>query len=76
MPQGGFPIPPAELVVGPLGGELKIEKSAFSSYEDLTSVVFTDSTLETEEYAFYSCGDSAKIEMTNCSLTFDDRTFQ
>lgn len=56
--------------------ELKIEKSAFSSCEDLTSVVFTDSTLETEEYAFYSCGDSAKIEMTNCSLTFDDRTFQ
>lgn len=38
--------------------------------------MFTDSTLETEEYAFYSCGDSAKIEMTNCSLTFDDRTFQ
>lgn len=56
--------------------ELKIEKSAFSSCEDLTSVVFTDSTLETEEYAFYSCGDSANIEMTNCSLTFDDRTFQ
>lgn len=56
--------------------ELKIEKSAFSSCEDLTSVMFTDSTLETEEYAFYSCGDSAKIEMTNCSLTFDDRTFQ
>ena len=56
--------------------ELQIEKSAFSSCEDLTSVVFTDSTLETEEYAFYSCGDSAKIEMTNCSLTFDDRTFQ
>lgn len=55
---------------------LQIEKSAFSSCEDLTSVVFTDSTLETEEYAFYSCGDSAKIEMTNCSLTFDDRTFQ
>jgi len=56
--------------------ELKIEKSAFSSCEGLTSVLFTDSTLETEEYAFYSCGDSAKIEMTNCSLTFDDRTFQ
>lgn len=40
------------------------------------SIVFTDSILETEEYAFYSCGDSAKVEMTNCSLTFDDRTFQ
>ena len=24
MPQGGFPIPPAELVVGPLGGELDV----------------------------------------------------
>ena len=56
--------------------ELTMEKSAFSSCEDLTSVVFTDSILETEEYAFYSCGDSAKVEMTNCSLTFDDRTFQ
>lgn len=25
MPQGGYPIPPAELVVGPFGGELEIE---------------------------------------------------
>ncbi len=56
--------------------ELKIGKSAFSSCENLTSVVFTDSTLETEEYAFYSCGDSATVEMTNCSLTFEDMTFQ
>ena len=56
--------------------ELKIEKSAFSSCEDLASVVFIDSALEAEEYAFYSSGDSAKVEMINCSLTFDDRTFQ
>lgn len=56
--------------------ELEIEKSAFSSCEDLTSITFIDSTLETEEYAFFSCGDSAKVEMNNCSLTFDDRTFQ
>lgn len=56
--------------------EMKIEKSAFSSCEDLTSIVFTDSIVETKEYAFYSCGDSAKVEMTNCTLTFDDRTFQ
>ena len=56
--------------------ELKIEKSAFSSCEDLISVVFTDSTLGAEEYAFYTCGDSAKVEMTNCDLSFDDRTFQ
>ena len=56
--------------------EMEIEKSAFSSCEDLTSIVFTDSIVETKEYAFYSCGDSAKVEMTNCTLTFDDRTFQ
>jgi len=56
--------------------EMEIEKSAFSSGEDLTSIVFTDSIVETKEYAFYSCGDSAKVEMTNCTLTFDDRTFQ
>lgn len=56
--------------------ELKIGKSAFSSCENLTSVVFTDSTVETEEYAFYNCGDLATVEMTNCSLTFDDMTFQ
>lgn len=42
----------------------------------MTSIVFKDSTLETEEYAFFSCGDKAKVEMTNCSLIFDDRTFQ
>lgn len=56
--------------------QLTIRKSAFSSCEDLTSIIFTDSMLETEEYAFYSCGDSAKVEMANCSLTFDDRAFQ
>lgn len=56
--------------------EFQIEKSAFSTCEDLTSIVVTDSILETEKHAFYSLGDSAKIEMTNCSLTFDDYTFQ
>ena len=56
--------------------DLEIEKSAFSRCEDLTSIVFKDSTIETDEYAFYSCGDKAKVEMTNCSLVFDDRTFQ
>lgn len=25
MPQGGYPIPPAELVVGPFGGELSLD---------------------------------------------------
>lgn len=56
--------------------DLTIEKSAFSLCEDLSSLVFSDSILETEEYAFYSCGDQADVEMTNCSLVFDDRTFQ
>ena len=32
MPQGGYPIPPAELVVGPFGGELA-RVLTFRSYE-------------------------------------------
>lgn len=56
--------------------ELEIEKSAFSSCEALTSIAFTDSTIEASEYAFYSCGDSAMVEVSNCSLVLDDRAFQ
>lgn len=55
---------------------LEIDKSAFSSCEALTSIVFTDSTIEADEYAFYGCGDSANVEMTNCSVVFDERVFQ
>lgn len=56
--------------------ELEIGESAFSSCEELTSIVFTDSMIEAGEYAFYYCGDSAVVEMINCSLVLDDRAFQ
>lgn len=56
--------------------EFEIDKSAFSSCEDLASIVFTESTIETKEYAFYSCGNSAEVEVNNCSLSLDDRSFQ
>ena len=55
---------------------MEIDDSAFSSCEELESIVFSGSTLEIGEYAFPSCGDSAVIEMTNCSVVLDDRAFQ
>lgn len=56
--------------------ELEIDESAFSSCEDLASIIFTDSIIKADEYAFYGCGDSANIEMNNCSIILDDRVFQ
>lgn len=56
--------------------ELVFKRYAFSSCEDLTSITFKNSVIETEESAFYGCGNSAKVEMNQCSLSFDDRTFQ
>lgn len=56
--------------------DLDIEESAFSSCENLTSIAFIDSTIDADEYTFFSCGDSAKVELSNCSLVIDDRAFQ
>ena len=56
--------------------ELEIDDSAFSTCEALTSVVFEDSTIEMGEYAFFTCGDSAVVEMSGCSVVMDDRAFQ
>lgn len=58
------------------GCDLTIDKSAFSSCEDLTSVIIRDSTITADEYAFFGIGDSAKVEMTDCSVILDDRAFQ
>ncbi len=56
--------------------DLEIEKSAFSTCEDLVSIKVTDSVVEAGEYSFFGCGDSAVVEMTGCSLTADDYAFQ
>lgn len=42
----------------------------------MTSIIFTDSIIKADEYAFYGCGDSANIEMNNCSIILDNRVFQ
>lgn len=56
--------------------ELDIEESVFSSCENFTSISITDSTVGADEYSFFSCGDSANVEISNCSLVLDDRAFQ
>ena len=60
---------------------MTIERSAFSSCEDLTSVLFTDSIVETEEYAFYSCKDLKSVTIcenakSDNEIKIDDRAFQ
>lgn len=56
--------------------DLEIEKSAFSSCEDLTSIVFSDSTITTEENAFFGCGDEANVEIIDSTVTVGDSAFQ
>lgn len=68
-------------VVNIIGGSPVINKRAFSSCEDLTSIVFTDSILETEEYAFYSCEDLKSVTIcenakSDNEIKIDDRAFQ
>lgn len=56
--------------------EFEIEESAFSSCEDLVTVIFENCIIEAGEYAFFSCGDSADVEMNNCTVSLDDYCFQ
>lgn len=44
MPQGGYPIPPAELVVGPFGGELRFVSNLSAGGEciELTDKIHKD----------------------------------
>ena len=56
--------------------DLSVEKSAFSSCEDLVSISARDSSLTVEEYAFLSAGDGAEVTMRDCSLVLDDWAFQ
>lgn len=56
--------------------ELEIQKSAFSTCENLEVITIADTSIEAEEYAFFGCGDSAKVEMTNCQIMLDDYAFQ
>lgn len=59
-----------------IGGSPIIKKSAFSSCEDLTSILFSDCNIQTDEYAFYSCGKDADVTFSNCTGYIDERAFQ
>ena len=54
MPQGGIPIPPAELVVGPLGGELEKKKAL-----DIPVVVYDSET----QTIYHENTDGSRVEI-------------
>jgi hypothetical protein len=56
--------------------DLEIDKSAFAALDNVTSIKFADSTITTDEYAFYGSGDEAIIEVTGCTLYFDEYAFE
>lgn len=55
--------------------DLELEKSAFSDCEDLEEIIFENSTINANEYAFYSCGDSADVKIINSSTKWDNNAF-
>lgn len=59
-----------------IGGSPVINKSAFSSCEDLASISFSDCNIQADEYAFYSCGKDADVTFTNCTGVIEENAFQ
>lgn len=58
------------------GCTLEIGDHAFSSCEELTSIVFTDSDITVEKSAFFGSGDGAALEITGGSSTWEKNAFQ
>lgn len=56
--------------------DLELKENAFANCEKLTSVSFANSTIAAGEYAFFCCGDSAVVSITDCSITLDDKGFE
>ena len=59
-----------------IGGSPVINKSAFSSCEDLVSISFSDCNIQADEYAFYSCGKDADVSFSNCTGIIEENAFQ
>jgi len=59
-----------------IGGSPVINKSAFSSCEDLASINFRDCNIQADEYAFYSCGKDAEVTFSNCTGIIEENAFQ
>ena len=58
-----------------IGGSPVINKSAFSSCEDLTSISFRDCNFQASEYAFYSCGKDAEVTFSDCTGVIEKMLF-
>ena len=56
--------------------DIELEEYDFSSCEDLTSIKFVNSVISADENAFYSCGDEAEVEITDCQTELDKRVFE
>lgn len=59
-----------------IGGSPILDKSVFSSCEDLVSLVISDCNIQTDEYAFFSCGKDVNITISNCTGVIDEYAFQ
>lgn len=59
-----------------LGGNPKVDKSAFSSCEELEEIHFEKCGVDFKEYSFYGCGNNAVVDFKECNGTIDERTFQ
>lgn len=59
-----------------IGGSPVINKSAFSSCEDLVSISFSDCNIQADKYAFYSCGKDADVTFFNCTGVIEENAFQ
>lgn len=59
-----------------IGSSPAINKSAFSSCEDLVSITFRDCNIQADEYAFYSCGKDAEVTFSNCTGIIEENAFQ
>ncbi len=66
MPQGGYPIPPAELVVGPFGGELEIfEKEQFGAFRYNPSYDFSETFYAFVAWKMIGWGTETEITKHN-----------
>lgn len=63
-------------VVNIIGGSPVINKSAFSSCEDLVSILFSDCNIQADKYSFYSCGKDADVTFSNCTGIIEENAFQ
>lgn len=56
--------------------DLRLDENVFPYCDDITNVVFENSTLEVGAYAFYDSGDDMVVTGTDCNLNLGEDSFQ